>query len=67
MSKPASALRWDDPVRHAYGKAMAHMAVVFAELERDFIRSRPREALAVRRDHGAVLAWSRGPVPRISC
>jgi Resolvase, N terminal domain len=29
------------------GKAMAHMAVVFAELERDFIRSRTREALAV--------------------
>jgi DNA invertase Pin-like site-specific DNA recombinase len=27
------------------GKAVAHMAVVFAELERDFIRSRTREAL----------------------
>jgi hypothetical protein len=49
------------------GKAMAHMAVVFAELERDFIRSRTREALAVRRDHGVVLGRSRGPVPRISC
>jgi DNA invertase Pin-like site-specific DNA recombinase len=36
------------------GEAMAHMAVVFAELERDFIRSRTREALAVRRDHGVV-------------
>jgi hypothetical protein len=37
--------------RTPIGKAMAHMAVVFAELERDFIRSRTREALAVRRDH----------------
>jgi DNA invertase Pin-like site-specific DNA recombinase len=35
---------------------MAHMAVVFAELERDFIRSRTREALAVRKDQGVVLA-----------
>ena len=34
--------------RTPIGKAMAHMAVVFAELERDFIRSRTREALAVR-------------------
>ena len=41
------------------GKAMAHMAVVFAELERDFIRSRTREALAVRRDHGVVLGRPR--------
>ena len=41
--------------RTPIGKAMAHMAVVFAELERDFIRSRTREALAVRRDHGVVL------------
>ena len=31
------------------------MAVVFAELERDFIRSRTREALAVRRDQGVLL------------
>jgi DNA invertase Pin-like site-specific DNA recombinase len=29
--------------------------VVFAELERDFIRSRTREALVVRRDRGVVL------------
>jgi hypothetical protein len=29
------------------GKAMAHMAVVFAELERDFIRSRTREVQRV--------------------
>jgi DNA invertase Pin-like site-specific DNA recombinase len=41
------------------GKAMAHMAVVFAELERDFIRSRTREALAVQRDHGVVLGRRR--------
>jgi DNA invertase Pin-like site-specific DNA recombinase len=41
------------------GKAMAHMAVVFAELERDFIRSRTREALALRRDHGVVLCRPR--------
>jgi DNA invertase Pin-like site-specific DNA recombinase len=41
------------------GKAMAHMAVVFAELERDFIRSRTREALAVRRDQGVVLGRPR--------
>jgi hypothetical protein len=38
---------------------MAHMAVVFAELERDFIRSRTREALAVRRDQGVVLGRPR--------
>jgi DNA invertase Pin-like site-specific DNA recombinase len=41
--------------RTPMGKATAHMAVVVAELERDFIRSRTREALAVRRDHGVVL------------
>jgi DNA invertase Pin-like site-specific DNA recombinase len=35
------------------------MAVVFAELECDFIRSRTREALAVRRDHGVVLGRPR--------
>jgi DNA invertase Pin-like site-specific DNA recombinase len=31
------------------------MAVAFAELERDFIRSRTREALAVRKEQGVVL------------
>jgi DNA invertase Pin-like site-specific DNA recombinase len=41
------------------GKAMVHTAVVFAELERDFIRSRTREALAVRRDHRVVLGRPR--------
>jgi DNA invertase Pin-like site-specific DNA recombinase len=30
------------------GKAMAHMAVVFAELERDFIRMRTREGCRSR-------------------
>jgi DNA invertase Pin-like site-specific DNA recombinase len=45
--------------RTPMGKAMAHMALVFAELERDFIRSRTREALAVRRDHGVVLGRPR--------
>jgi DNA invertase Pin-like site-specific DNA recombinase len=33
--------------------------VGFAELERDFIRSRTREALAVRRDHGVVVGRPR--------
>ena len=41
------------------GKAMAHMLVVFAELERDFIRSRIRDALVVRRDRGVVLGRPR--------
>ena len=45
--------------RMPMGKAMAHMAVVFAELERDFIRSRTREALAVCRDQGVVLGRPR--------
>jgi DNA invertase Pin-like site-specific DNA recombinase len=46
-------------IRKPMGKAMAHMAVVFAELERDFIRSRTREALAVRRDQEVVLGRPR--------
>jgi DNA invertase Pin-like site-specific DNA recombinase len=45
--------------RAPMGKAMAHMAVVFAELERDLIRSRTREALAVRREHGVDLGRPR--------
>jgi hypothetical protein len=49
--------------RTPMGRAMAHMAVVFAELERDFIRSRTREALAVRRDHGVVLGRPRSTAP----
>jgi hypothetical protein len=35
-----------------------HIAVVFAELERDFIRSRTREALAVRKDARLNRRWS---------
>jgi DNA invertase Pin-like site-specific DNA recombinase len=35
------------------------MAVVVAELERDLIRSRTREALAVRRDHGSSAVRGR--------
>jgi DNA invertase Pin-like site-specific DNA recombinase len=46
-------------IRKPMGKAMAHMAVVFAELERDFIRSRTRDALAVRRDQGVFLGRPR--------
>jgi DNA invertase Pin-like site-specific DNA recombinase len=45
--------------RAPMGKAMAHMAVVFAELEGDLIRSRTREAQAVRREHGVVLGRPR--------
>ena len=45
--------------RTPMGKAMAHMAVVFAELERDFIRSRTREALALRKEQGVVLGRPR--------
>jgi DNA invertase Pin-like site-specific DNA recombinase len=36
-----------------------HIAVVFAELERDFIRSRTREALAVRKEQEVVLGGPR--------
>jgi DNA invertase Pin-like site-specific DNA recombinase len=45
--------------RTPMGKAMAHMAAVFAELERDFIRQRTREGLAVRRDQGVQLGRKR--------
>ena len=43
------------------GKAMAHMAVVFAELERDFIRMRtyPRGALQVKEENGVMLSRPR--------
>jgi DNA invertase Pin-like site-specific DNA recombinase len=45
--------------RTPMGKAMAHMAVVFAELERDFIRMRTREALQVKRENGVTLGRPR--------
>lgn len=45
--------------RTPMGKAMAHIAVVFAELERDYIRQRTRDALAVKRDNGVVLGRPR--------
>jgi DNA invertase Pin-like site-specific DNA recombinase len=40
-------------------KAMAHMAVVFAELGRDFIRMRTREALQVKKENGVTLGRPR--------
>ena len=45
--------------RRPMGKAMAHMAVVFAELERDFIRMRTREALQVKKENGVTLGRPR--------
>ena len=45
--------------RTPMGKAMAHMAVVFAELERDFIRMRTREALQVKKENGVTLGRPR--------
>jgi hypothetical protein len=42
--------------RTPMGKATAHMAVVFAELERDFIRMRTREALQVKKETASRLA-----------
>ena len=41
------------------GKAMAHMAAVFAELERDFIRMRTHEALQVKEENGVMLSRPR--------
>ena len=45
--------------RTPMGKAMAHMAVVSAELERDFIRRRTREALQVKKENGVTLGRPR--------
>jgi DNA invertase Pin-like site-specific DNA recombinase len=50
------------------GKAMAHIAVVFAELERDLIRMRtyPRGALQVKEENGVMLGRSRSTPPKRS-
>ena len=45
--------------RTPMGKAMAQTAVVFAELKRDFIRMRTREALQVKRENGVTLGRPR--------
>lgn len=50
-----------------YGRAMAQMASVFAELERGMIRERTRSALAVKRTRGERISrhtpfgWDFGP------
>lgn len=41
------------------GRAMAHMSVVFAELERDYIRMRTRDALQVKKEQGVRLGRPR--------
>jgi DNA invertase Pin-like site-specific DNA recombinase len=51
--------------RTPLGRAMAHMAVTFAEQERDHIRQRTRDALAVERDAGVVLGRPRTTPPDI--
>jgi DNA invertase Pin-like site-specific DNA recombinase len=43
----------------AYGKAMAQMVSVFAELERDLIAERTKEALAAAGLRGVALGWPR--------
>jgi hypothetical protein len=50
------------------GKAMAHIAVVFAELERDLIRMRtyPCGALQVKEENGVMLGRSRSTPPKRS-
>ena len=45
--------------RTQMGKAMARMAAVFAELERDFIRMRTHEALQVKEANGVTLGRPR--------
>lgn len=45
--------------RTPMGKAMAQLSAVFAELERDYIRQRTRDALAVKRDNGVTLGRPR--------
>ena len=41
---------------HAYGRAMAQMASVFAELERAIIRERTRSAMSVKRSRGERIS-----------
>ena len=55
----------------AYGRAMAQMASVFAELERAMIRERTRSAMSVKRSRGerisghAPFGWDFGPKGRL--
>jgi DNA invertase Pin-like site-specific DNA recombinase len=53
--------------RTPMGKAMANIAVTFAELERDFIRQRTREALAVKKNQGVTLGRPRTVPEDIAC
>src|SRR5215831_16971138 len=54
-----------------YGRAMAQMASVFAELERAMIRERTRSAMSVKRKRGerisghAPYGWDFGPKGRL--
>jgi len=54
-----------------YGRAMAQMASVFAELERAMIRERTRSAMSVKRSRGerisghAPFGWDFGPDDRL--
>src|SRR5262245_49767947 len=54
-----------------YGRAMAQMASVFAELERAMIRERTRSAMSVKRSRGerisghAPFGWDFGPGGRL--
>lgn len=48
------------------GKAMANMAAVFAELERDFISQRTRDALAVRKSQGVRIGRPSNVPPDIA-
>ena len=54
-----------------YGRAMAQMASVFAELERAMIRERTRSAMSVKRKRGerisghAPFGWDFGPKGRL--
>jgi DNA invertase Pin-like site-specific DNA recombinase len=55
-----------------YGRAMAQMASVFAELERAMIRERTRSAMSVKRSRGerisghAPFGWDFGPGGRLA-